>query len=272
MEEREQNTRRIRLGRIAATFYEETPSTSAADAIQAGGSISSREEQDILPTEPMGDQATDGGGDAAPPPVLIQDSQKPPQELEDSGSQPAPAQEVGASASASSSGADDPERARLRHLLASGVVSESVLTKMERELTLKIVELSSKKVEERAKIESLEHTLREERARGKMLSTLLTAARTELRLLQESEMMAPQSGDRDESAPTIDLEGTNDGDQEGAADLQDSLSSEPGPSDEATASSSSQVLQDGELAAGDSGAKSGDACEDVEAAEKGGNE
>lgn len=159
MEEREQNTRRASVRRLAATLFGDERSTSEADANQDAGCPRFREDENQIPTDVKTDQLTDSAGGAARPPVLIQKRDELPQEPDDSGSKLP--QVDSASSSTGPYGADEREYARLRHLLVSGVVTTSVLARMETELRLKIAELRGKRADGEAKIEAMERDLRE---------------------------------------------------------------------------------------------------------------
>lgn len=263
MEQRDENTPRIRRGRLAATFFGEDASTSAADANRGVDSPSSREEGQSLPAEVKTDPVADGGGDAASLPVVNRDNDELPQESEGSRSLPPLPQEDGASASAGPSSADNPERARLRDLLASGVVKTTVLTRMERELVLKIAELSTKIAERKPEVEAEDREFREKRTEGEVLMNMLSGTRSELRLLRR-EMMAPQRQQRDESAPLLIMDCANDGIEEAAAGPGQNDTSQPGPSDEASACSEGQGSEEDDLAAGDSQDDTGRASDHVE--------
>lgn len=271
MEQREENTPRIRRGRLAAAFLAGNLSATENNTNQDAGRPGVREEEDQHPIEIKTDQAADGGGDAAASPVVNRDSDGIQQENGAVSCRPTFPQGDGACASSGPSGDDNPERARLRDLLASGVVNTSVLSRMERELVLKIAELSRKISERKPEVDAMEHELREKRAEGEVLQNLLSGVRSELRLLRR-EMAVPQGQRQNESAPLFIMDYAIDEVEGAAAERHHGDSSQTGQSDEAAAFSLGQVSPEDDLDDGDLEDNNGSASDGSEQKEQGGEE
>lgn len=258
------------MGRLAATFPGEGPSASVADTNRDTGCPTPREDE-LPPTDVNTNQVTEGGGDAAPARELTPRSEELQQEPQDSGSEAPRPQEDGASPSAVPVGADNPVRARVREFLGSGVVKTSVLTRMERELVLKIAELSSKITLRKREIVAMDRDLKEKRADGDVLMNMLAGTRAELRLLRR-EMAIPQGEHLDESVPMVIMDYANDGFEGAAATLQHCGSSQPEPSDDAPSFSVAQGSEEDDLAAGESGGKNSPPSDHPEETEEEGKE
>lgn len=268
MEANEQNTQGIRDGRQEGTSIAENPGASTVQDNDNSDCHNAREEEDVLPAQPTPEQGTHREGNAAQVRESSGDGQQqPPHGTDDLGAAAPLPQEDGASATVRSSRLDDAERRRLRNMLAS--LNPAVQRKIENDLKLKLIALSRRKAEEAARIEALTDKLREERARGDILKAQLTVAQEQYRRL-ESHLTVPEREHLSESVRNLGLEGANGGDRDGAADRRRGGMSHPGRSDDADASSSS--FEDGELAAGDSGGKTGSASEQVDPMAKDGKD
>lgn len=244
MEQREQNSRRNRLGRLAATFSGEDPRESEADANEGDGCPGSREEDKT-------EQASDGGGDAAQPPVLPRDSQPLQHQHQDGDYQSPLSEEGGESAPDGCYGSDNAERLRVRELLGGGAVKISLLARMETELILKIAEQSTKIAVRKHEVEAMDRNRREKRTDGEVLMNMLAGTRAELRLLRRETMMPPREPE-DESGPLLIMDYADEAFDGGAAGPDHGDASQPGQSDDDPASASGQPCQEYDLASGDS--------------------
>lgn len=242
MEEHDQDIPRIRVVCLTPIVFLDNLSTLAAAADL--DYLSGRSRKDGLSgTEPKMSEATDGGGDPAQSPALIQDTQQLLHEGEGLCSERPVPQDNFAPASASPSGCDNPEGGRISDLLDSGVANTSVLTSMETELVLKNAELNPTITDGLPEAEAMKPELLEEGAGGEMLKSLVAGKRKELKLLRK-DMMEPGRLDEDEPAPILLLDCTNDGDKDGATDLHHAGTSQLGPGDKAPPCPSSQVFED----------------------------
>lgn len=240
--------------------------TNEGDTNEDAGCPSSSEGEDELMAEARTGEETDGGGDAASSPILIQGNQQLGLGPNDTGSHSPLPQEDSPSASAGRSGSDNREIARLRQLLGTGGVKTSVLTRMEMERGMTAA-LRSRIAEAKLMVEAMERELRERRAEREVLMNMLAGTRAELRRLR-MERIVPQREHLNQSGSHLIMDCANDMVAGAATGLENGGTSEPGTRDRAAACSPGQVSEEDDMASGGSQDKNGPDSDHVEETEE----